>query len=288
MPIEKRARARVAAVVAFVVCLPVGFYVGITLIGHARFIPYVSTSVDRVILAGAVLGMPALAACTTYRFMLAGHGVLAAASFWVGGGALALGAAAFVAFYLSTYLDALDRERVARRTRISNVRDEPIVTRDGHPIGVRVSFAAEFPSKRRPHEFQPQLSEHDRAATGTAWSVPGLSLDVRQVQVDGAARFQLSDHRQPDLAPGRHELALDLYPHVVHVGMDGDPCLAAGPRPQVPDAGTPIRLRVVIPVSSYGAHAGAGEAGETRNAYDIVAMYRAVLGGAVQSCPEQR
>jgi hypothetical protein len=242
-----------------------------------------------MILAGAVLGLPALAAYVTYRFILVGHGVLAAATFWVGGGALAIGSIAFIAFYLSTYLDALDRERVAAQTRIGNVHDEPIVTRDGHPIGVRVSFVIETPAKRRRHAFQPQLSEDDFATTGTGWRVPGISLDVRQVQADGAGRFRLDDHRQPDLAPGRHEMVVDLYPHVVHTGTDGEPCLSAGARPHLPDSGTPIRLRVWIPASSssYG-RTGPGAAAETRNSYDVVAMYRAVLGGAIWPCSERR
>lgn len=178
---------------------------------------------------------------------------------------------------------------MAAQTIISNVRDEPIITREGHTIGVRVSFAAESPAARRPHEFQPWLSEHDIAAAGRGWSVPGISLDVRQIRVDGGAGFQLSDYRQPDLRPGRHELTVDMYPHVVQAGMGGEPCLGAGTPPRIPESGALIKLRVAVPAGSYAYYpGGTGKSEETRNPYDIVAMYRAVLGGAIRSCPEQR
>ena len=60
------------AILAFFVCLPPAFLIGITLIGHARPLPYVSVWLDRLMLVAISLGLPALAAFTLYRFLVGG------------------------------------------------------------------------------------------------------------------------------------------------------------------------------------------------------------------------
>ncbi|MBI4989413.1 MAG: hypothetical protein HZC23_11390 [Rhodocyclales bacterium] len=62
-----RRRAWLFSLLAFLVCLPPAFFLGILLIGHARPLPYVSVWLDRIVLAGVVLGLPALAARIVYR-----------------------------------------------------------------------------------------------------------------------------------------------------------------------------------------------------------------------------
>jgi hypothetical protein len=287
MTIDKRARARIASVIAFFVCLPVGFYIGITLIGHARFIPYWSTWTDRLILAGAAFGVPALAAFGTYRFLLGEHGGLATALFWSGGVVLAVGGIAFVVFYMSVYLESVQRERIAAQTRVSNVQDEPILSRERQPIGLRVSFVAELSSTRHAHEIQPQLSSGDATVAGAPMGVPGLSLDVKHARVNGGEGFRWSGLGRPDLAPGRHEFVFDLYPHLVDITTDGEPCLSSDTLSPIPSTGVPAKLRLVILGTPYGAtvHSGRGE--ETRNYYDIVDMYRAAIGGAITPCPQR-
>jgi hypothetical protein len=287
MTMDKRARARIASVIAFLVCLPVGSYLGITLIGHARLIPYWSTWTDRLILAGAAIGVPALAAFATYRFVRGDHGGLAAALFWSGGGVLAVGGIAFVVFYISVYLESVARDRIASQTRVSNVQDEPILSRERQPIGVRVSFVAELSSTRRAHEIQPQLSSGDATVPGAPMGVPGLSLDVKHARVDGGEGFRWSGLGRPELAPGRHEYVFDLYPHLVDAGADGEPCLSSGTLSPVRSTGAPAKLRIVILGTPYGATVHAGQGEETRNLYSIVDMYRAAIGGAIRSCPQR-
>lgn len=287
MTIGKHTRARVASAIAFFVCLPVGFYVGVTLIGHARFIPYWSTWTDRLILAAALLGIPALAAFATYRFALGGRGVVAAALFWSAGGVLAFGGIAFVVFYLSLYFESAGRERSAAQTRVSDVRDEPIASGDGRQIGVRVSFAAELVSTRRAHEIQPLLSSAD-ATLGASMGVPGLSLDAKRARVDGGDGFRWPDPGRPDLAPGRHDFVFDLYPHLVDTNAHGEPCLSSGTPPPVASAGAPVRLRIAVSGTPYGATAHAAGVEETRNSYSVIEMYRAVIEGAIQPCPERK
>ena len=65
----RRKRAWLLAILAFFACLPPAFYVGITLIGHTRPLPYVSVWFDRLALVVVSLGLPTLAALTLHRFL---------------------------------------------------------------------------------------------------------------------------------------------------------------------------------------------------------------------------
>ena len=287
MTSDKRTRARVASTIAFFVCLPVGFYVGITLIGHARFIPYWSTWIDRLILAAALFGIPALVAFGTYRFALGGRGVLAAALFWSVGGVLAFGGIAFVVFYISLYIESASYERSVAQTRVSDVRDEPIASGDGRQIGVRVSFAAELPSTRRSDDIRPRLSAA-AAMPGAPMGIPGFSLDAKRARIDGGDGFRWPDLRHPDLAPGRHEFVFDLYPDIADMNPHGEPCLSSITPPMVPAAEVPVRFRMAVSGTSYGAIASTAQVEETRNSYSVVEMYRAVMEGAIEPCPERK
>jgi len=68
-PAAREWRAWTGAGLVFVLCLPPAFVVGITLIGHARGLPYVSPWVDRLVLAASVLGLPSLAAFGVHRLL---------------------------------------------------------------------------------------------------------------------------------------------------------------------------------------------------------------------------
>jgi hypothetical protein len=65
----KRGRVWLVCLLVFLVCLPPAFFVAITLIGHARPLPYVSVWIDRLVLAAVALGLPTLAALCFYRFL---------------------------------------------------------------------------------------------------------------------------------------------------------------------------------------------------------------------------
>ena len=66
-------RAWFLSILAFLICLPLAIFVGITLIGHARQLPYVSVWLDRLVLVVVSLGLPALAAIMLYRFLVGRH-----------------------------------------------------------------------------------------------------------------------------------------------------------------------------------------------------------------------
>jgi hypothetical protein len=65
----RRKRAWLFSILAFLVCLPPAFLVGITLIGHARPFPYVSVWLDRLVLVATALGLPLLAGYAVHRFI---------------------------------------------------------------------------------------------------------------------------------------------------------------------------------------------------------------------------
>lgn len=65
----KKGRIWLVSILGFLVCLPPAFFIAITLIGHARPLPYVSVWIDRLVLVAVALGLPALAAYGLYRFL---------------------------------------------------------------------------------------------------------------------------------------------------------------------------------------------------------------------------
>jgi hypothetical protein len=67
--VARRKRSWVLATLAFLICLPPAFVVGITLIGHARPFPYVSVWLDRLILVVTNLGLPLLAGYAIHRLV---------------------------------------------------------------------------------------------------------------------------------------------------------------------------------------------------------------------------
>ena len=66
-------RTRTIPILAFLICLPPAFFVGITLIGHARLFPYVSVWLDRLVLIVIALGLPLLAGYGAYRLVSSGR-----------------------------------------------------------------------------------------------------------------------------------------------------------------------------------------------------------------------
>jgi hypothetical protein len=69
MMVATRKGAWLFSILAFLICLPPAFFVGITLIGHARPFPYMSVWLDRVLLITTALGLPLLAGYAVHRFV---------------------------------------------------------------------------------------------------------------------------------------------------------------------------------------------------------------------------
>lgn len=69
MIMKGRLPAWIITILAFVVCLPPGFFFGIILIGHGRLVPYVSVWVDRLVLVVTTLRLPLLVSFGVLRFV---------------------------------------------------------------------------------------------------------------------------------------------------------------------------------------------------------------------------
>ena len=170
-------------------------------------------------------------------------------------------------------LDALDRFTTERRiaaTRVDGVRDEPILSASGRPIGVRLTYTVSVP-KRGYFAIYPSL---------VAASPPrGEQLQLNAVRwtIDGT-----SDPRA--FEPGKtHAMVVELYPPMLFVGR-GNRCLAAMRLPALPDTAAATPLRVTIHDTPYGDVYRGGQERVTINAYDLGELYRGVLAENLPPC----
>jgi len=184
-------------------------------------------------------------------------------------GALMLGLAP-ATFLLLERIESIAYERRIAGTRVSDVRDEPILSAGGRPIGVRLSFAVVVPSAGY-FGISPSLD-----APGAA--TERLSLVPMRRTMDGrpeSGRFE----------PGRrHELVIELYPPILFIRPQGERCLAPTQVPPLSEPSAARPLRVMIYETSYGLPWRGGREESTHGAYDLAAMYRGVLAEGLQPC----
>jgi hypothetical protein len=170
-------------------------------------------------------------------------------------------------------LDLLENivyERRLAATAVSDVRDEPILSAAGRPIGVRLSFAVVLPNAGY-FGISPSL-DSPGAATER------LRLDPMKRTIDGrleSVRFE----------PGRrHELVIELYPPILFIKPQGERCLTSVAAPTLPEPSVAKPLRIMIYETSYGLPWRGGREESTRGAYDLAAMYRGVLAEGLKPC----
>ncbi|MBI2374977.1 MAG: hypothetical protein HYV07_13355 [Deltaproteobacteria bacterium] len=169
-------------------------------------------------------------------------------------------------------LDRVETRRSERRiaaTRLSEVRDEPIISPTGQPIGVRLSFVVEVPHAGF-YGFMPSVRATDPAFEGL------MLLPVRWT-VDGRPQTG-------PIAAGRHELIYELYPAGVTMSQ-GELCLQPTAPPSLGPSGPLSPLRVSIGDTAYGETWRGGREEHTRSAYSVGEMYRAVLSAELKPCP---
>ena len=186
----------------------------------------------------------------------------------VGVGVLVLGLAPASLFLLDRVETRAREQRIAA-TRVSDVRDEPIVSRTGNLIGVRLSFVVEVPQAGF-YGFMPFVRATDPASEG-------LRLLPLRWTVDG----------RPETGPitaGRHEVAYELYPAPVAI-TQGEPCLQPTTPPSLGPSGPLLPLHVSIGDTSYGETWRGGREEYTQVAYSLVEMYRAVPSAGLKPCP---
>ena len=162
------------------------------------------------------------------------------------------------ALFLS--LDSLERGRHEARvaaTRVSEVHDEPILSRAGRPIGMRLTFAVSVPQSG---EF---------AISPSVYGAEGLYMDAMQRALDGRADAW-------EYEAGRtHRQSAELYPPILMRAPDGSRCLSHF-APTLPAARGGAPLRIVIHETPFAGH--------TERPYDLPQLYRNVIAEKLPSC----
>lgn len=185
----------------------------------------------------------------------------------VGVGLAMVVAAPGVAFFMEQLEhDAFER-RVAA-TRVVNVRDEPILSSTGRPIGVRVSYDITIPGAGYFSVFASVDSRdpNNRLDLGTArWTVDGDTAP---------RRFE---------AGKTHAVVVERYPSILFFGQKGR-CLSPSIVP-VPASAEAAPLRVMISETTYGTIFDGSPERLTRGTYDIAELFRGVLAEGLGPCP---
>ena len=157
-------------------------------------------------------------------------------------------------------LDKLDRARNEQRvaaTRVSEVRDEPILSDAGRPIGMRLSFAVTVPRSG------------SYAISPSVYGNEGFYMDAMQRTLDG----------RPDgwqYEGGRvHRQTAELYPPILLRAADGTRCLSHSV-PPLPTDNEPAPLRIVIHETPF--------AGPTNRVYNLPQLYRNVMAEGLSPC----
>jgi hypothetical protein len=185
-------------------------------------------------------------------------------------GAVALALAPGIFWLLGKMENIAYASRLAG-TQVADVRDESIISkRSGRPIGVRISFTVSVPDTGY-FGISPQLYSGN-PATGH------LQLAAMQSTLDGTAESK-------PFEKGRsHTVVAELYPTPLFIKPQGERCLSQVPIPKLPEGNAPAPLRLDIPETPYGAPWRGGREEWTQGAYDLVAMYRAVLAEELKPC----
>jgi hypothetical protein len=167
------------------------------------------------------------------------------------------------------YVERVQYERRVAATRVSDVRDEPIVSASGRTIGVRLTYAVSVP-KRGYFGIVPTLS------------APGPRNERLRLESVG---WTVDGSREPvAFQPGRsHRMVVELYPPILFVARDKR-CLQSSLVPPLPD-GVDLRpLRIVIYESTFGDTYRGGSERFTRGSYDLAELYRGVLAEGLPPC----
>jgi hypothetical protein len=157
-------------------------------------------------------------------------------------------------------LEEWERGRYEARiagTQVSEVKDEPIVSSAGRPIGVRLSFAVSVPQSGS-YAISPSL-----------YGAEGLYMNAAARSLDG----------RPDAwsyqAGRTHRQSAELYPPILMRAPDGSRCLSRFV-PTLPAGREAAFLRIVISETPFE--------GRTSHAYNLAQLYRNVIAERLEPC----
>ena len=166
-------------------------------------------------------------------------------------------------------VEELAYERRIAATRVTDVRDEAILSSTGQPIGVRLSYTVSVP-KRGYFGILPQIYSAESRTEP-------LRLDAKRWTIDGR-----SD--PTPFEPGReHTMHVELYPSIVAIAH-GQRCLFGETSSPLPADVIRSPLRVSISETPYGAEYRGGREERTRGDYDLAELYRGVLAEGLPAC----
>lgn len=186
----------------------------------------------------------------------------------LGVGVLALAAAPGLLLSLAALEEWAYDRRIAA-TRVADVRDEAILSSNGQPIGVRLSYTVSVP-KRGYFGILPHIYSGESRTER-------LRLDAKHWTIDGR-----SD--PTPFEPGReHTMHVELYPSIVAI-VRGQRCLLEQAPPAIPADVVRSPLRVSISETPYGAEYRGGHEERTRGDYDLAELYRGVLAEGLPPC----
>jgi hypothetical protein len=171
-------------------------------------------------------------------------------------GALLVAAAPGLYLGLDLRDQQLYRERVAA-TLVSELRDEPIVSDAGRPIGVRLWFTVSVPQSGS-YAITPALHGAD-----------GLYLNAVRRSLDARAEAWEYEAGRP------HRQSAELYPPILALSAKGERCQSPY-HPPLPQRAAPVPLRVVIYETPY--------AGRTVHTYSLAELYRNVMAERLPPC----
>lgn len=171
-------------------------------------------------------------------------------------GVLLLAAPPLLFFALEGMEERRHETRVAG-TKVSELRDEIILSPAGRAIGVRLSFMVAVPASG------------SFAISPTLYGPEGLTLQALQRTLDGRAGVWQYE------AGKAHRQSAELYPPILMSTPDGERCLSRFV-PALPEHTERVPLRITISETPY--------AGRTHGTYNVPQLYRNVLAEGLPAC----
>jgi len=180
-----------------------------------------------------------------------------------------------------------DRETIAtlRRIEVSDVTDEPLLTSQGKPLGIRMRYSVRFP-RAGLYPPAPLLAATDERFQAHSMRVIGAEITPRpdEIQSDPSSTGTYARYKGNVI----YSFVVDLVPGFVIVSPNKTKsCLSfldANEQNAVTTNNVTTRFRVHIDGTDYGGYFG-GASQFTKNVYSVSDFYQdAVANGAKDTC----
>jgi hypothetical protein len=184
-----------------------------------------------------------------------------------------------LAFLLAHAISSGIEKWTVAHTEVANVHDEPLLSAQGNPIGIRVRFSIRFP-RTDFHAPHPYLTPEESflRETGTLFFLHVIRESV-----------------EPEPEKTLYQLSFDMIPNFLVQNATGDKLCVAYPPPdartrerfdQLLRDQTEIRTRYQLSIweSSYGTPWRGGKEEWTENSYSPLAFYQSARQKGAPDC----